>query len=76
MAEARVRSTKYKVATVALALAVVRLSAALVKAENQRYGQSLGMCIDKRLNTADHSCLEKLETRTAWYWHVYYALTN
>lgn len=66
----------YKAAIVVLLLAVVWLSAALVKAENQRYALSLGMCVEKQLGVADYSCLAKTETRTAWYWHIYYGLTN
>jgi hypothetical protein len=72
----RGKHTGYKLAIVALLLTVVWLAAALVKAENQRYALSLGMCVDKRLGVADYPCLEKLQTRTAWYWHVYYGLTN
>ena len=67
---------KYRITVAVLLILVALLSAALVRAENQRYGLSLGMCVDKRLGAADYPCLEKLETRTAWYWHIYYGLTN
>lgn len=67
---------KYRIAVAVLLALVVLLSAALVKAENQRYALSLGMCVDKRLDAADYPCLAQVETRTAWYWHVYYGLTN
>ena len=71
----RITLGRYKWATVVLVLVIVWLSAALVEAENQRYALSLGMCIDER-KVADYTCLKALETRTAWYWHIYYGLAN
>jgi hypothetical protein len=49
---------------------------ALVKTENQRYAMSLGMCIDPNLKAADAKCLRTVETRTGWWWHLYYAVTG
>jgi hypothetical protein len=47
---------------------------ALVRTENQRYALFAGMCTDPiRPKTP---CLEKVETRTGWWWHLYYALQN
>jgi hypothetical protein len=47
---------------------------ALVRTENQRYVMFVGMCA----NPAEPKghCLEKVETRTYWWWHLYYALQN
>ena len=70
------RVAKYRITVVVLLFAVVWLSPALLHAENQHYGLSLGMCVDKCLGAADYTCLETPQTRTAWYWHIYYALTN
>ena len=66
----------YKLALVALLVLVAWLAAALVQAENQRYALSVGMCVDKTLLMADPACLAKVESRTGWYWHIYYGLTN
>jgi hypothetical protein len=71
----KIALTRYKCATVVLVLTVAWLSAALVKAENQRYALSLGMCIDER-KVVDYTCLKGLETRTAWYWHLFYGLIS
>lgn len=57
-------------------VAIVWLSAALIRVENQRYALSVGMCIDPVHRMADHSCLASVETRTGWWWHLYYALTD
>lgn len=73
---ARNPQTKYKVALVALLVLVAWLAMALVKAENQRYALSTGLCVDKTMHIADYPCLAKIQTRTAWYWHIYYGLTN
>jgi hypothetical protein len=57
---------------IALAISVLLLlwtAAALIRTENERYALFLGMCKD-----FDTACLSKVETRTAWYWHLYYAL--
>ena len=51
------------------------LSLALVKVENQRYAMQVGMCKDTKVGW-DYSCLAKVETRTGWYWHLYYALID
>lgn len=46
---------------------------ALVRTENQRYALLVGMCSDQIMKI---SCLERIETRTGWWWHLYYALQN
>jgi hypothetical protein len=50
------------------------LSAALVRTENQRYALFVGMCRDPVTLLTDSKCLKNVETRTAWWWHLYYAL--
>lgn len=57
-------------------VAIVWLSAALIRVENQRYAMTVGMCIDPFLKVADQSCLSTVKTRTGWWWHLYYALTD
>ena len=67
----------------ALAGALLWVSAALVRVENERYALSLGMCLDEsmhrvdpNMHVADYQCLKRVETRTGWWWHLYYALTG
>ena len=58
----------------------VWLSFSLVKVENERYALFVGMCDKKdsptELRLIDFQCLSKVETRTHWVWHLFYALTN
>ena len=68
--------TKYKVALVSLLILVTWLATALVKAENQRYALSVGLCVDEKTLMGDYACQAKVQSRTAWYWHIYYGLTN
>jgi hypothetical protein len=62
-------------------LIIVLQSAALIRLENQRYAMQVGLCEDKVLSIKtqqvawDSSCLERVETRTNWLWHLFYALT-
>lgn len=61
-----------------LLVALVLVTHALVRVENQRYALSLGMCpsTDPAFPLPDLKCLATVETRTAWFRHVYYALTD
>lgn len=68
-------SAKYRAVVVMLLVLVVLLASALVKAENQRYAQRRPLHRQSYLR-ADSACLAKTESRTGWYWHIYYALTN
>lgn len=64
-------------ARAALCLAValiVWLSLALVRVESQRYAMAVGMCWNDALRLPDLACVERAETRTAWYWHLLHAL--
>ena len=55
---------------------VVWLAYALVRVENQRYALLVGLCVDHSSGFVDSTCLRKVETRTHWAWHLYYALTD
>lgn len=66
-----------------LALVFV-LGKALVRVENERYALWLGMCPNmdqtfKAMGAGDADawkCTKTIETRTAWWWHLYYALAD
>ena len=66
---------KHKATLLLAALLILWLSAALVRVENERYALFVGMCRDQ-LGMADSRCLAKVETRTGWWWHLFYALTD
>ena len=59
----------------AVLIVIVWLSVSLGRVENQRYAMQIGMCKDV-VGGWDYSCLSKVETRTSWLWHIYYALLN
>jgi hypothetical protein len=68
---------KERIGLVAAVLMIVWLSAALVRVENQRYAMLTGMCPGQIAGLAhlpDPVCLQNVETRIAWYWHLFYAL--
>ena len=51
----------------------------LVRAENQRYALSIGMCAEGPMQAAglpDLKCLSTVQTRTSWVWHLWYGLTD
>ena len=57
----------------ALIASLLFVSNQLVKVENQRYALIGGMC--KGVNDLpDLDCLDHVQTRTSWMWHLYYAL--
>lgn len=61
----------------ALLLITILLAASLVRVENQRYALSLGMCTASQVGVPpDMVCIEKTQTRTGWWWHLYYALQD
>lgn len=54
---------------------IVFMGYRIVHIENQRYALLLGMCDRKDgLQLPDFDCLSKVETRTHWAWHLWYAL--
>lgn len=67
-----------------LLIAVIVLAHALVRVENERYALWLGMCPNMRgevvaISTGDEdalNCIKTVQTRTGWWWHIYYAVTN
>lgn len=66
--------SRLRVAVVVLLALVVYMASTIVRIENERYALSLGMCVNAVGNT-DFACLAKTQTRTAWWWHLWYALT-
>ena len=56
-----------------LLVIVVYMAAAIVRIENEGYALATGMCRNAQ-GLADFACLERTETRTSWWWHLYYAL--
>ncbi len=64
-----------KLLTAVLAALLLRVSASLVRVENQRYALTVGMCAPRHPHPVpDMACLERVETRTGWWWHLYHAL--
>lgn len=57
-------------------VASIVLAATLVKVENQRYALQAGMCRDATTSQVDVKCLGTVQTRTGWWWHLYYALSD
>ena len=62
------------VGLVVAVLLIVWLSAALVRVENERYAMAVGMCWNEARRLPDLDCVKRTQTRTAWYWHLFYAL--
>lgn len=70
---------------VLLLVVTLVLGGALVRVENARYALWLGMCPNIRKITAaigDNSSgpdalnCTTIQTRTGWWWHLYYAVTD
>ena len=69
---------------VALLIFIFVLGKALVRVENERYALWLGMCpsLDQTLKSvsAGHNdamtCMKRVQTRTGWWWHLYYAIAK
>lgn len=60
-----------------LLLTILAMGSALIRVENQRYALSTGMCPGPAPGLPpDLTCMSKVETRTGWWWHLYYALTD
>ena len=62
----------------ALSLALnLWLALAIVRLENYRYANQLGACTDSVMSvgsTQREACLQKMETRSSWVWHLLHAL--
>lgn len=66
---------KLKIALGLACAVIVWLGITLVRVENERHALYIGMCRDK-LGLTDAACLARVQTRTAWGWHLYYALID
>lgn len=65
----------WKLLTAVLAGLLLWVSASLVRVENQRYALTVGMCAPRPPHPVpDMACLERVETRTGWWGHLYHAL--
>jgi hypothetical protein len=73
---------KKNAALMVLALTCLWLTLTVIRLENYHYASFVGMCGpepppgDIDASMARHRCLHNTETRTASYWHLYYALTS
>lgn len=62
-------------AAVVLLVLLIWVSSALVLVENERYALAVGMCKSDPVSLMSlPNCLAKTQTRTGWWWHLYYAL--
>jgi hypothetical protein len=69
-----------KLALIALlAIGLVTTTSAVIRLENYRYANFVGMCTDfdiknpaERIRRED--CLHKSQTRSSWMWHILYGL--
>ena len=63
-----------------LATLVAFLADRVVRLENQRYAMEIGMCARASypggLQLPDPKCLETVQTRTSWLWHLRYAMDH
>jgi hypothetical protein len=68
------------VVIVLLMAALVFLADRIVREENQRYALFLDACHRPAPPTTElltfFDCLEKVQTRTSWFGHLYYAVTD
>lgn len=65
----------WKVTSGLLAALLLWSCLSLVKVENRLYALEVGMRPSTTLGLPpDLACLEKVETRTNWWWHLVYAL--
>jgi hypothetical protein len=65
------------VVLVVLIVLIGYLADRVVRLENQRYALTLGMCRHDPANMAEKfGCLDNVQTRTAWGWHLFYAMTD
>lgn len=64
----------YRAALVVAVVIIIWLAATLAHVENQRYALQMGMCREAATGLTDFACLQKVETRTGWWWHLFYGL--
>lgn len=67
-----------KLATIAILVLIAGfLADRVVRLENQRYALFVGICkLDPASPKERWDCLENVQTRTSWFWHLYYAMTE
>jgi hypothetical protein len=64
-------------AIIALVLICAFLADRVVRLENQRGALFVGICKLDPANPKERwDCLENVQTRTSWFWHLYYAVTE
>lgn len=64
---------KKNIALFILSALLLWTTVSLIRVENQRYAMMVGMCRDKT-GGWNYKCLSQVETRTGWWWHLYYGL--
>lgn len=65
---------KHRATLFILLALVIWLAASLVRVENQRYALRIGMCEGPVTSQKFYDCIETVQTRTGWWWHLFYAL--
>lgn len=66
-----------KIIIIVLVIALGFIADRAVRAENQRYALLLGMCVgNDPVRLPDFKCLEEVQTRTSWFWHLYYLVVD
>jgi hypothetical protein len=66
-----------KACVILLTVIAVFLADRLVRVENQRYALMTGLCeVDHAAPRSLFECLGKAQTRTLWFWHLYYGVTE
>ena len=58
----------------ALALALVWFGATIVRLENIRYANEIGMCDEQQPSVSYNRCIDEVETRVHPIFHLYYGL--
>ncbi len=55
---------------------IVWMTVTIVRVENQRYALQVGLCRDGVGGNTNAACMLHVESRTHWWAHLFYALTN
>jgi len=68
---------RWRGAVVLLSVLALFLADRLVRVENQRYALIIGLCkMDDAAPRSSFECLDRVQTRTSWFWHLYYGVTD
>ena len=65
--------TKERIAIIVLLVLLVWFGATIIRLENYHYAVQVGFCSDVPSTERD-ACLNKIETRTNFLWHLAYGL--